>query len=159
MNYRLILLLLAVLSCSSCAGSVEFVKTIWGSSTRALEASRDRAVTKTYNKSYWDCLRSAIAVVRKQKDWIIFKKDEIKGYMVIMGVHGCVNTTEIGIFFDELSDNQTRVEVTSLSTNAKRMVAKVLFHGLDVAFGYLPPDIPRIKAAAPAPSANQDAEP
>ena len=67
--------------------------------------------------------------------------------MVVMGVHGCVNTTEIGIFFDELSDTQTRIEVTSLSTNAKRKVSKALFHGLDIAFGYLPPDPP------PAPTA------
>jgi len=29
-----------------------------------------------------------------------------------------------------------------LSTNAKRKVAKGLFHGLDIAFGYLPPDPP-----------------
>ena len=56
-----------------------------------------------------------------------------------------VNTTEIGIFFDELSDTQTRIEVSSLSTNAKRKVSKALFHGLDIAFGYLPPDPPGAK--------------
>ncbi len=103
--------------------------------------ARDKAITKTYDKPYWDCVRSAIAVVHK-KHWVIFKKDEIKGYMVVMGVKGSVNTTEIGIFFDELSDTQTRIEISSLSTNAKRKVAKALFHGLDIAFGYLPPDPP-----------------
>jgi len=87
-------------------------------------------------------VRSSIAVVTKKQHWVIFQKDEIKGFMVVMGVKGCVNTTEIGVFFDELSDNQTRIEVTSLSTNAKRKVAKGLFHGLDIAFGYLPPDPP-----------------
>jgi hypothetical protein len=134
---------------SSCAvwnNTVEVGKTIWGSSTRALEAARDKAVTKTYDKPYWDCVRSAIAVVNK-KEWVLFKKDEIKGYLVVMGVKGCVNTTEIGVFFDELSDTQTRIEITSLSTNAKRKVAKALFHGLDIAFGYLPPDPPEPKAA------------
>jgi hypothetical protein len=121
--------------------TVEVAKTIWGSSTRALEQARDNAITKTYDKPYWDCVRSAIAVVGK-KHWVIFKKDEIKGYMVVMGVKGCVNTTEIGVFFDVLSNNQTRIEISSLSTNAKRKVAKGLFHGLDIAFGYLPPDLP-----------------
>jgi len=142
---RLFLMLAIVCLFSSCASfhdnTVEFGKTIWGSSTRALEAARDTAITRTYSKSYWDCVRSAIAVVGK-KHWVIFKKDEIKGYMVLMGVQGCVNTTEIGIFFDELSDTQTRIEVSSLSTNAKRKVSKALFHGLDIAFGYLPPDPP-----------------
>lgn len=145
---RLILILAILGLCSSCAtldhgvdNTVEFGKTIWGSSTRALEEARDKAITKTYDKSYWDCVRSAIAVVEKRK-WVIFKKDEIKGYMVVMGVKGAVNTTEIGIFFDELSDTQTRIEVSSLSTNAKRKVSKSLFHGLDIAFGYLPPDPP-----------------
>ena len=139
-----LLLLMTVLLFSSCAvwdNTVETGKTIWGSSTRALERARDKAITRTYDKSYWDCVHSAIAVVNKKK-WVIFKKDEVKGYMVVMGVKGCVNTTEIGVFFVELSDNQTRIEISSLSTNAKRKVAKALFHGLDIAFGYLPPDPP-----------------
>ena len=143
---RFILIVAIVCLCSSCApfgvdNTIEVSKTLWGSSTRALEAARDRAITKTYDKSYWDCVRSSIAVVGK-RHWVIFQKNEIKGYLVVMGVHGAVNTTEIGIFFDELSDTQTKIEISSLSTNAKRKVAKGLFHGLDIAFGYLPPDPP-----------------
>lgn len=146
-THAFFLIAMAVL-CSSCAplrggvdNTVEFGKTIWGSSTRSLERARDRAVTRTYDKPYWDCVRSSIAVVKKKK-WVIFKKDEIKGYMVLMGVKGSVNTTEIGVFFEELSDTQTRIEISSLSTNAKRKVTQGLFHGLDIAFGYIPPDPP-----------------
>jgi hypothetical protein len=135
---------LLVVVCSSCAhivdNTVEVGKTIWGSSIRALEQDRPRAVTKTYDKPYWDCVRSTVNICKKH--WVIFQKNEVKGYIVIIGVHGAVNTTEIGIFFDELSENKTRIEITSLSTNAKRLVAKGLFHGLDIAFGYLPPDPP-----------------
>src|SRR5665213_384824 len=94
-----LLLFMSVLSLSSCAAAhhgvdntVEVCKTIWGSSTRALEQARDNAITKTYDKSYWDCVRSAIDVAGKKQHWVIFKKDEIKGYMVVMGVKGCVNT-------------------------------------------------------------------
>jgi len=146
---RFILFVAIVCLCSSCAffehpvgNTVEISKTLWGSSTRALEQARDNAITKTYDKSYWDCVRSAIDLAAKEH-WVIFKKDEIKGYMVVMGVKGSVNTTEIGVFFDELSDTQTRIQISSLSTNAKRKVAKELFHGLDIAFGYLPPDPPQ----------------
>ena len=135
--------------CSSCTtvfdNTVEFGKTVWGSSTRALERARDRAISRTYDKPYWDCVRSAIDIIGKKK-WVMFKKDEIKGCLVVMGVKGCVNTTEIGVFFEELSDNQTRIEVSSLSTNAKRKVAQGLFHALDIAFGYLPPDMPSPEA-------------
>lgn len=147
---RFILIAAIVFLCSSCTAwdnTVEVGKTIWGSSTRALEQARDHAITKTYDKPYWDCVRSAITYSKKH--WVIFQKDEIKGYMVVMGVKGCVNTTEIGVFFDELSDNQTKVEISSLSTNAKRKVAKELFHGLDIAFGYLPPDLPEPEAVKP----------
>ena len=147
---RPLLSIIFILCFSSCAfwdhpvdNTVEIGKTVWGSSTRALEAARDRAISKTYDKPYWDCVRSAIAVAGKQH-WVIFKKDEIKGYMVLMGVKGCVNTTEIGVFFEELSDDQTRIEIASLSTNAKRKVAKFLFHGRDIAFGFLPPDPPEL---------------
>jgi len=143
---RLLLIVAIVGLCSSCStlnnagdNTGEFCKTIWGSSTRVLEQERDKAISKTYDKPYWDCVRSAIHVAGK-KNWVIFKKDEIKGYMVIMGVKGCVNTTEIGVFFDEVSDSQTRIQISSLSTNAKRKVARDLFHGLDIAFGYIPPD-------------------
>ena len=36
--------------------------------------------------------------------------------------------------------HEVRIEISSLSTNAKRMVSKALFHGLDIAFGLIPPD-------------------
>lgn len=140
----LLMLFVTVFLCSSCSlldNGQEFAKTIWGSSTRALEKARDNAVTRTYDKSYWECVRAAITVVNQNK-WVIFKKDEIRGYLVLMGIKGSVNTTEVGVFFDELSDTQTRMEITSLSTNAKRKVAKALLHGLDIIFGLVPPDPP-----------------
>lgn len=118
---------------------IEITKTIWGSSTRKLEQARSDAITKTYDKSYWNTIRAAIAVMEKE-EWILFKKDEVSGYVVLMGIKGAVNTTEVGVFFVEVTPNQTRVEISSLSTSAKRLVAKPLFHHMDIAFGLLPPD-------------------
>ena len=143
-------LLMMIFLCSSCVlvdTGEEFAKTLWGSSTRALEHAREGAITKTYDKPYWDCVHGVITVVRQEK-WVIFKKDEIRGYMVLMGIKGAVNTTEVGVFFDELSDSQTRIEISSLSTNAKRKVAKALFHELDIIFGFLPPDTPPVNVPA-----------
>ena len=120
-------------------GGIELTKTIWGSSTRALEEARPQAIVKTYDQNYWKVVRAAEEFSQK-KEYVIFKKDEAKGYMVLMGIKGSVNTTEVGIFFVEVNDTQTRIEISSLSTNAKRIVAKALFHGLDVSFGLAPPD-------------------
>lgn len=135
------LLIMLLGFCSSCAvvnGGVEVAKTIWGSSTRALEEARTTALVKTYDQSYWETIRAAEEYCNKH--FLIFKKEEVKGYFIIMHVRGAVNTTEVGIFFVEVKDKQTRVEISSLSTHAKRIVAKHLFHGLDVAFGLVPPD-------------------
>ena len=137
--FFLIIIICLFSSCSILKGGQEFTKTIWGSSTRVLEQARDTAISKTYDKPYWDCVRSTADVLNKTK-WVIFKKDEVKGYFVIMGIKGSVNTTEVGLFLNELSDTQTKIEISSLSTNAKRHVAKEFFHELDIAFGYLPPD-------------------
>ncbi len=130
---------------------LEIGKTIWGSSTRALEEARANALTRTYDKGYWDCVKEALNVINKN-GYTIFKKDEVKGYIVLMGIHGAVNTTEVGVFFVELSDTQTRIELSSLSTNAKRIIGKALFHGLDVNFGLVAPD-PEPAVVAPADAA------
>ena len=66
-------------------------------------------------------------------NYLIFQKDEVKGYIILMGIPGYVNTTEVGVFLVEVSGHETRVELSSLSTNAKRAVAKTLFKGLDKA--------------------------
>ena len=138
---RLFFVLFAPLLLSGCFiidGGVELTKTIWGSSTRALEEARASAITKTYDKGYWDVVRAATEIAQQQ--YTIFKKDEVRGYMVVLGIKGSVNTTEVGIFFVELGSAQTRVEVSSLSTNAKRIVSKSLFHDLDLAFGLVAPE-------------------
>ena len=124
---------------SGCSTVGEVSKTIWGSSTRVLEQERINALTKVYDKDYWTILKTAVTYL-ENKGYIVFKKDEVRGVLIVMGVPGAVNTTEVGVFFVELNDNQTRVELTSLSTNAKRLLSNSLFHGLDVAFGLAPAD-------------------
>ena len=141
MQYVIILFLTLCLGCSP----LEIVKTMWGSSTRALEQARDKAITKVYQKSYWECVRASLESMDKN-EWTIFKKDEIKGYVVLLGIKGAVDTTEVGVFFEEMSDGETRIEISSLSTNAKRIIAKHLFYDLDVAFGLI---IPEEKVEAP----------
>jgi hypothetical protein len=131
--------LMLMIGLCGCADVRDIPKSIWGSSTRVLEDARKTALVKTYDKSYWDCYKAAAKVVQK-KNYVLFNKDDVRGYMVIMGIPGSVDTTEVGVFFVEVNDQQTRIELSSLSTNAKRLLAKSLFHGMDIIFGLAPPD-------------------
>lgn len=133
-SYKAVLMTVLAVMLSGCAGLKDVPATVWGSSTRVLEDKRGNAMSKTYEKGYWEVFRTAVKVLEKKR-FVIFKKDEVRGLMIVMGVPGAVNTTEVGVFFVELNEQQTRVELTSLSTNAKRRLAKSLFNGIDVAFG------------------------
>ncbi len=119
-----------VFASAGCAFVTEVGKTLWGSSTREMEKRRVDAITRTYHKGYWDCMEAVLKVI-EENHYLIFQKDEVRGHVVVMGIPGYINTTEVGIFFVEISDNEVRIELSSLSTNAKRAVAKALFKGLD----------------------------
>ena len=110
--------------------SAEVGKTFWGSSIREMEKRRVDAITRTYHKGYWECMEAVLKVI-KENNYKIFQKDEVRGYVVVMGIPGYIDTTEVGIFFVEISDHEVRIELSSLSTNAKRAVAKALFKDLD----------------------------
>lgn len=126
----LVFMVMTVSSCSFLSVPQEVMKTLWGSSTRALEEARTSAVVKTYDTAYGECFHYAMKV-SDANQWVIFKKDEIKGFMILLNIPGCVDTTEVGVFFVRLSARKTRIEVSSLSTNAKRKAAKVLFDAFD----------------------------
>ena len=51
-----------------------------------------------------------------------------------MGIAGNVETTEVGIFFSQPSLTTVKLEVSSLSSSAKRLVAQVIFDELDLRF-------------------------
>lgn len=154
--------------------STETVKTIWGSSTRALEKARADAIEKTYSCSLNDCYDAVLALDRKVKTYVdesfdelgqpieetdesgekkdesveekkkiepesggvfdVFINDRKKSHIVVMGVRGNVDTTEVGIFFSQPSLTTVKIEVASLSGNAKRNVAQMVFDELDLRF-------------------------
>ena len=54
--------------------------------------------------------------------------------MVAMGIEGNIETTEVGIFFTQPSLTTVKIEVTSLSSSAKRKTAQLIFDELDLRF-------------------------
>jgi hypothetical protein len=139
--FEFILMLSILLSVEGCAQTTETAKVIWGSSTRALEDARTEAISKTHNSSFNDCFNGVLSLARNEgsqplnkKVFEIFQKDFIKGVIVVMGIKGNVETTEVGIFFMEHGPQMTKVEISSLSRSAKEKVAEAVFAELDRRF-------------------------
>lgn len=137
-----------------CAQLTEPLKVVWGSSTRALEEARSQAVKKTFLCQFDECFDSVIKIVKgfkpetqegstplilgkadteeeenkeaKSVGLDLFIKDRKKRLIVVMGIPGSVNTTEVGIFLTPV-DKKVVLEVSSLSQHAKSTVANIIF--------------------------------
>jgi len=148
-------------SCSFIEAPRSFVtevsKTLWGSSTRALENARVSAVSQSFRCSLDECFDAVLTLAGKEKqvkvkieeeeesaegkEKIIFKKrfevfikNRIKQHIIVMGVEGNVETTEVGIFFDKINENIIKIDISSLSLSAKRKVSKAIFEELSLQF-------------------------
>lgn len=116
------------LSCFGCARLTEVSKACWGSSTKALEEKRVDAVKKTFQCRFDECFAAVLKIANKRK-LTVFAKDKAKELIVVMTVPGCIDTTEVGIFFSDL-ETQTRVEIVSLSPKAQQVTADIVFLNL-----------------------------
>ncbi len=113
---------------------LEISRTVWGSSTRALEEARVNGIIKTYDAPLSRCYDEAL-MAAQEAEYEVFIQNKPRATIVVMGIKGSVNTTEVGIFFSEISDTQTKVYISSLSSNAKRTVAQNILPKLDELFG------------------------
>lgn len=138
----------------------ETAKFIWGSSTKRLEDAKVNAIKATYHCSFKDCYDSVLTLARSEPVYIkkyneegeeiddegevkvpdkegffdVFIDDRVKKHIVVMGIKGNVDTTEVGIFFSQPNLTTVKLEVSSLSSNAKRKVAEIVFKELDLHF-------------------------
>ena len=79
----------------------------------------------------------AMSSAGAKKIFDVFLKSRKKGCLVVLGLSGQIETTEVGIFFSKplkSKDSQITVEVTSLSQRAKEKVAEAVFDELDYRF-------------------------
>lgn len=137
-RYSIVFLLAWVVSLSGC----ETLKSIWGSSTQTLEAAIPNGISRTYVCGFRDCYQAILALDHKdqtrlpktKKYFDVFLKDPVRGRIVVMGIPEQVDTTEVGIFLTEESSGGIRMDVTSLSTQAKEKVATAVFNELDSSF-------------------------
>ncbi len=159
---RWIYFAVAILSFGGCGILKEEAKILWGSSTQALEEARIESLKASFSCPWETCFDSVVRYANvetqhvldekinaekmnqpvnpadeqtiKVKNFEVFLQDRRRRIIVLMGVPGSVNTTEVGVFFTPLENAATGVEVSSLSTSAKIKVADILFSHLGKEF-------------------------
>lgn len=132
---KILILIYISIIISSCAWVQDFPRTAWGSSIRVLSAKRSEAASDVFLCDREKCFDFVVGLTRpfgskEEGDSgkvILFAKDPKKNYLIVMGVPGNVDTTEVGVFFDQLPDQQTRIEISSLSLRAKDAAAEMIF--------------------------------
>ncbi len=130
---RISIITLFCFSLCGCASVVDAPKNILGFSRRALVAAKENSSYQVYEASLSDVFSATVEVLEKAK-YDIFTKDEIRGFIAVMGIPGVVSTTEVGVFISETGGGGVRVELSSRSTPAKRAVAAILFSRLSEKF-------------------------
>ncbi len=145
---KIIILLYISISISGCAWVVDFPRSLWGSSIRVLSDQRKDAETKIFSCDRDVCFDAVLAMTRPNfvlaedeadeadktdERFVLFMKDARKRYIVVMGVPGAVDTTEVGIFFNVIKDGQTKIDISSLSSRAKQEAARRIFEKLSEA--------------------------
>lgn len=132
--FRYIPIFLVVILLAGCAPGIEFSRRIWGSSTRDLQEARVNGIVRIYEADTSRCFDEALTAAI-ESDYDVFIKDKAKQTIVLMGIKGSVNTTRVGVFFSEVEDKKTKIYISSLSSNAKRIVAEKIYSKLDAVLG------------------------
>lgn len=123
-----ILFFMALILISGCASFKEKAKSIAGISTKALEDNRKTAIVKVFDLDYFNCYAMVSDSLRKMGAYIYAQ--DIKKHMIAIYVSAS-DTTPVGIFFKEITQGATQVEVSSPSSYAKEVIAAKLFSALE----------------------------
>ncbi len=131
---KILPIIAVMISLSGCSVLQDAPANIAGGSVRALEDARVDSVYQSYPCEMGACF-DAVLTIAKDKGYYVFSKDRIRGFVVLMNIPGCVDTTEVGVFLSEsLRGSGILVELSSRSSLAKKAVARILFAELAARF-------------------------
>lgn len=102
---------------------VEVFKAFFAVSTTELEELKKDALSKVFEYDYKRCYEKTLALTEKIPDTQIYakKKDMIAVYC------SALNSTPVGIFFEEIDASHTKVLISSASSRAKEWIASNVF--------------------------------
>jgi hypothetical protein len=109
---------------SGCASLKEAWYGLAGTSTKVLEEGRKNAIKQEFDCDYPTCRTKVMAVLDEMMAYI-YRKDEAKKMIAIY--LSKQDTTVVGIFFKELENNKTKIEISSPSTYARELIAAKIF--------------------------------
>ena len=110
-----------------CAMLKESAKEFVGVSTKVLAEKRKNAIKKTFTYDFNTCYDKVKNILKRIGCYIY--AEDVKNKMIAFYVSES-DTTDVGIFFEEIDANNTWVEVSSPSTYAKEFIADTVFKAL-----------------------------
>ena len=115
-----------------CARITESGRILLGTSTRALEETKDKTgLSQSFNLDYPTCYDKVINLLRIKKAYI-FLHSPAKHRIVALNLKGENDTTEVGIFFEEIKPQETKIILTSLSPTYLKLASEIIFEGLNL---------------------------
>ena len=127
-SYRYLYLVLGlfIFTTSGCAQLKEMGRGMAGLSIKALEEKRTGALKKIFECGYDECFNNTEKILIDGGSYVYCKKKDMIAVYV-----SDEDTTPVGVFFTALDRKQVQIEVSSLSTYAKELIAKRVFLGLE----------------------------
>jgi hypothetical protein len=119
---------LLVISLSGCATISEGVRCVAGVSTKVLEDTRKNAIRKTFNFDDATCDTKVREILKKTGAYIYAQNKAEKLIAIYVSE---TDTTPVGIFFTVVDAANTEIEISSPSADAKELMAKRIFNGLE----------------------------
>jgi len=126
---RIIFLFVIILLGSGCITTRELTKRFLGVSTEDLELRRSTGKKKSFNMDLKTCFAKTQEVIEKIGGYI-YEADELIKEMIAF-YRTEKDTTPVGVFFTQTSEDTTEVEVVSPSKFTVMEVSKKIFLGLE----------------------------
>ncbi len=128
-GHYLILLIFALIILTGCARISETTKLVMGTSVTDLYNAKDKGRSQIFEYDYPSCYKRVFLILKKMKAYIYLHSME-KHRIVAMEFQDFNNTTEVGIFFSEVSSKRTKVEISCLSHSVLEGVSEKIFSAL-----------------------------
>lgn len=128
MDYRTLFIVSLLPVICGCATLTEAGKGVAGVSTKSLEEGRKNALTKIFDCDYNACFDKVKQVLGHTGSYI-YAQDKKK--QMIAAYISEEDTTPVGIFFKQVEESKTQVEVSSMSTYGKELISSRLFKALE----------------------------
>ncbi len=117
-------------SLTGCASIGDPIGDFIGTGLSDLQKARANGLTRDFPVAYDSAFDKAMKVI-KDNNLVSYQSDRKKGYIVFMGLPKQVDTTRVGVFFESLDGNNTRITLSSLSSTALTKSGSLIFGGLE----------------------------